>query len=41
MKKIIKELCKEEALNIFGGEKYKWVVVNGQLIYMIVGTKKD
>lgn len=35
------ELSKEEALNIFGGEEYKRVVVNGQLVYIIVGTKKD
>lgn len=41
MENIMNELSKEETLSIFGGEEYKWVVINGQLIYIIVGTKKN
>lgn len=41
MKNIMNELSKEEALSIFGGEEYKWGVINKQLVYKIVGTRKN
>lgn len=40
MKQLIIELQPKELQSIYGGD-YAWVIIEGKLVYMEIGTKKS